>query len=93
MEYEWDARKAAANRTKHGVAFDIIEDFDWNTAVIVSDERRDYGEPRWLAIGRIGTRLYSLAFTIRGDRIRPISLRAASRKERTLYREQSEGPR
>jgi len=90
MEYEWDPRKAAANRRKHGIAFDLIEDFDWNSALVVPDERRDYGESRWLALGMIGHRLYSLAFTIRGDRIRLISLRTASRTERTLYREQSE---
>ena len=90
MDYEWDPRKAAANRRKHGVAFSIIENFDWDTALVVSDDRRDYGEPRWLALGMIGHRLYSLAFTIRDDRIRLISLRAASRTERTLYREQSE---
>ena len=90
MDYEWDPRKTAANRRKHGVAFSIIENFDWDTALVVSDDRRDYGEPRWLALGMIDQRLYSLAFTIRGDRIRLISLRAASRTERTLYREQSE---
>lgn len=89
MDYEWDSRKAAANRRKHGVAFGIIEDFDWDTALVIPDDRRDYGEPRWLALGMIGNRLYSLAFTIRGDRIRLISLRAASRTERTLYNEQS----
>jgi uncharacterized DUF497 family protein len=89
MEYEWDPRKAAANRRKHGIDFSIIEDFDWGTALILPDNRRDYGEPRWLAIGMINRRLHSLAFTIRGDRIRLISLRTAGRKERMLYREQS----
>jgi uncharacterized DUF497 family protein len=88
MEYEWDPRKAAANQRKHGVNFGIVENFDWDTVLILLDDRRDYGEPRWLAIGMINQRLYSLAFTIRGNRIRLISLRAAGRKERTLYHEQ-----
>jgi hypothetical protein len=85
MEYEWDAAKAGANRRKHGVGFSVIWDFDWDTSLVVADDRTDYGEPRWLALGMIGERLYSLAFTIRGRRIRVISLRAASRKERALY--------
>jgi uncharacterized DUF497 family protein len=85
MEYEWNAAKAAANRRKHGVGFNAVLDFDWATALVVADERADYGEPRWLALGMIEDRLHSLAFTIRGNRIRVISLRAASRKERTLY--------
>ena len=55
--------------------------------LVVADQRADYGEPRWLALGLIGDRLHSLAFTIRGERIRIISLRTASRKERMLYEE------
>jgi uncharacterized DUF497 family protein len=88
MEYEWDDAKAAANLRKHGVSFAIIDDFDWTTALVVADDRYAYGESRWLAIGMIGKRLHALAFTIRGNRIRVISLRAASRKERRLYDEQ-----
>ena len=65
MEYEWDAAKGAANRRKHGVSFNVVLDFDWTTALVVADERADYGEPRWLALGMIGERLHSLAFTIR----------------------------
>ncbi|MGB7260068.1 MAG: BrnT family toxin, partial [Pseudolabrys sp.] len=84
-EYEWDVAKATANRRKHGVSFNAVLDFDWETALVVPDERADYGEPRWLALGMIGKRLHSLAFTIRRERIRVISLRAASRKERTNY--------
>jgi len=88
MEYEWDAAKAAENRHKHGVGFNAVLDFDWATALVVADKRVDYGEPRWLALGMIGMRLHSLAFTVRGERIRIISLRMASRKERTLYEEE-----
>ena len=65
MAYEWNAAKAAANRRKHGVSFNAILDFDWSTALVVTDDRLDYGEPRWLALGMIGERLHSLAFTIR----------------------------
>jgi uncharacterized DUF497 family protein len=87
MEYEWDDAKAAANLRKHGVAFAAVEEFDWSSAFVVSDERFDYGEERWFAIGMIGNRLHSLTFTIRGDRIRVVSLRVAEPKERRLYHE------
>jgi uncharacterized protein len=89
MEYDWNDAKAKANLHKHGVAFEIIEDFDWTTAFVVADERFDYGEERRLAIGMIGSRLYALVFTIRKDRIRVISLRRAKLKERKLYHEQN----
>jgi uncharacterized protein len=89
MEYEWDDAKAEANLHKHGVAFDIVEEFDWTSAFVVADERFGYGEERRLAIGMIGTRLHSLVFTIREDRIRVISLRTAKLKERKIYHEQN----
>jgi uncharacterized protein len=89
MEYEWDEAKAAANRQKHGIAFERIEKFDWTTSLVVRDERFDYGEKRWLAIGKLGNRVFSLAFTLRGNRMRLISLRPASQKERKLYNEQN----
>ncbi|HEY7231382.1 MAG TPA: BrnT family toxin [Pseudolabrys sp.] len=89
MAYEWDAAKAAANRRKHGVSFNAVLDFDWAKALVVADDRADYGESRWLALGMIGERLHSLVFTIRVTRIRVISLRKAGRKERSLYEETS----
>jgi uncharacterized DUF497 family protein len=92
MRYEWDAAKAVTNWKKHGVAFASVEEFEWDTALVVADERLDYSETRWLALGLIGKRL-SLAVTLRGDRIRVISLRRASRKERKLYDGQSQGQR
>lgn len=91
MRYEWDAAKAAGNRTKHGVDFASVEGFDWATALIVADERFDYGEERWLALGLIDKQLFSLAFTLRGECVRVVSLRRASRKERKLYEAQNKG--
>jgi uncharacterized protein len=69
MAYEWDDEKAAANLRKHSVSFKAVFDFDWSTTLIVADERADYGEQRWVAIGKIGERLYSLAYTFRDENI------------------------
>ena len=38
MAYEWNAAKATANRRKHGVSFNAILDFDWSTALVVTDD-------------------------------------------------------
>ncbi|TMJ30952.1 MAG: BrnT family toxin [Alphaproteobacteria bacterium] len=89
MEYEWDDAKYAANLHKHGVSFEMVENFDWTTAFVVADERFEYGEERRFAIGMIGSRIHVLVFTIRKDRIRVISLRKAKLKERKLYHEQN----
>ncbi|MFE0752732.1 BrnT family toxin [Inquilinus sp. NPDC058860] len=82
---DWDADKAKANLTKHGVAFEAAEGFDFATSVIRLDNRVDYGEPRWVAVGLIGRRLHVLVYTEREARFRIISLRRANSRERRNY--------
>lgn len=81
--YEWDPDKARSNLEKHSVDFAAVQDFEWNTAVIRHSDR--HGETCFAAYGYIGHRLHSLAFTIRGDRIRIISFRKADQRERLYY--------
>ena len=54
-----------------------MEAFGWDTAIVNPDDRNS--EPRWVAYGFIGVRLYVVVFTERGDNIRIISLRKANR--------------
>ena len=84
-DYEWDYEKARLNIEKHGVAFETVHDFEWETALVLEDDREDYGEERYRAMGYIGTRLYALVFTFRGDTVRVISLRQAARWEQRYY--------
>ncbi|MGO8955476.1 MAG: BrnT family toxin [Rhodomicrobium sp.] len=88
--YEWDERKAAANLAKHGVAFEAIHDFDWRGSVEVEDDRFDYGEERFVAIGWLKGELHSVTFTCRGDIIRIISLRKSDKRDRKIYAEAKE---
>ena len=83
MEYEWDEGKSRANLAKHAVSFEEIELFDWDTAVYFASDR--YGESRTAGIGYISNTLYYVVYTIRGENLRIISLRVASRKEREIY--------
>ncbi|MGK9171168.1 BrnT family toxin [Inquilinus limosus] len=83
--YIWDEAKAINNLAKHGVAFEAVYDFDWDTAYLVEDSRFDYGEQRSIAFGLIGEDLHVLVYTVRDDLVRVISLRRANRRERTLY--------
>ena len=50
----WDDDKRAANLAKHGVDFAAVEGFGWETALTAVDDRRDYGEDRFITIGYIG---------------------------------------
>jgi len=85
MEYEWDDNKASSNLRNHGVSFDSVVDFSWESAMVIEDDRNDYGERRFIAYGPIGNRLHCLVFTLRGEMIRVISLRKANRREVKRY--------
>ena len=83
MQYEWDEGKDEANIADGRLGFASVENFEWQTALIVPSDRQ--GERRWAAIGLIGNTLYHVVYTDRGDRRRIISLRMASRAERDRY--------
>lgn len=87
MEFEWDEAKNEANKLKHGLDFAALDKFVWETAVIIPDRRRDYGEPRFLAYGLIGERLYVVVFTKRNGRIRIIGACKANARERGMFYE------
>ena len=59
--------------------FAAIDAFDWETALIDADTRHE--EPRWVAIGFIGSRLHIVVYARRGTRRRVISLRKANARE------------
>ena len=85
MRFEWDETKRAANLAKHGVDFDTVESFDFESALVVTDDRADYDEVREIALGFIGARLHVLIFTWRHGTVRVISLRKANEREVRRY--------
>lgn len=85
MRFTFDPAKAAANLAKHGVAFSAIEAFEWDEALVRADVRFDYPEPRFVALGPVGSRLYALVFSVERRAVRIISLRKASNKEIDRY--------
>lgn len=85
MKIEYDPAKNERNIRERGLSFDRAAKFDFATADVREDKRRDYGEVRYRALGWLDNSLHALVFTIRGDRLRVISLRRANRTERRLY--------
>lgn len=84
--FSCDPAKNARNIRERGI--DLVEGakaFDFATAVIAVDDRKDYGEKREVAAGFIGPRLHTLVFTMRGDACHVISLRKANRREIRSY--------
>ena len=83
MQYEWDEVKRQSNAQKHGIDFQEVEVFDWDSALVERSDRA--GEVRFVAVGYIDVRLCCIVFTERRTRIRVISLRRASRREERRY--------
>ena len=81
MQIEFDPDKDAYNQRKHGLSLADAALLGIEAAFIVPDVRRDYGEARFQAYGLIGGRLHVLAFTMRGQVLRAISLRKANSRE------------
>ena len=91
MNVTFDPAKDAANLAKHGVSLLDAVGFEWETAVVWPDTRRDYGEPRMVALGYIGLRIMSVVFVDRPPEQpterRIISLRKANSREVERYAE------
>lgn len=91
IEFEWDANKANTNQKKHAVTFEEVSTvFGDSLAVIFDDEQHSGEEQREIIIGRSDrNRILLVSFTEREDRIRIISARQASKRERTSNEENS----
>jgi uncharacterized DUF497 family protein len=85
MHVTFDPSKNSRNITERGLSFERAVDFDFGTALIGSDERREYGEVRYVALGFLDGRLHVLCFTETDDGIRVISFRKANSREVKRY--------
>lgn len=87
MTYQWDSDKAIANLRKHGIDFaDAVVILSDDLAITVQDERFD--EERFITIGMDGLgRVLVVVYTWRGNNIRLISARPATRQECRQYEE------
>lgn len=87
LEFEWDAAKAASNAEKHGVSFgEAATTFGDPLSVSIPDPGHSEVEDRWIHIGlsHAGRTLVT-CFVDRDDRIRIISSRPATKRERQQY--------
>lgn len=85
MHISYNQAKNARNIEERGLSFDEVTIFNWDTALIWQDTRKDYPEPRYSAIGFLNDRLHVLIFTETEQGIRVISFRRANNREVKLY--------
>jgi uncharacterized DUF497 family protein len=86
MRIIWDAAKAKANLRKHGIRFSDAEGVLFDPTTLTEEDATVEGEQRFVSIGPdpLG-RLLVVVYTFRGDHIRLISARRATRRERRAY--------
>lgn len=85
----WDEGNRTKNWDKHQVSVNECEQVFFNLPLLLFDDTAHaQDEPRFYILGRTDLdRLLFLSFTVRGNKIRVISARPMSRKERTIYAE------
>ena|SRR3990172_9386320 len=87
--FEWDTRKAAKNIKSHGVSFDEASTaFSDTLSLAIYDPLHSESEDRFILIGNShNNRLLVVVHAERGDKIRIISARQATKDERKQYEE------
>ena len=90
--YEWDETKSQENLSKHGLSFDDAETVFSGPCVTFEDSRFDYGEPRFITLGRIEGHVVVVTHTPRLNNTRIISMRKGNYREEKAYQEQLETP-
>ncbi len=88
--FDWDEGNKAKNWEKHRVDFLECEEVFFNKPLIVGDDiKHSAPERRYFVLGRSNAgRMLYLVITIRKDKVRVISARDQSRKERQVYEQQ-----
>jgi uncharacterized DUF497 family protein len=88
MRFEWDENKNQQNRQKHGISFEEAKEIFSGIVFTSLDRRFDYDEIREVSIGTLqGFVIVTVAHTERNGKIRLISARKATPKERRQYYE------
>ncbi|MBW4507804.1 MAG: BrnT family toxin [Scytonematopsis contorta HA4267-MV1] len=84
MESEFDERKSASNKVKHGINFIEAQEL-WSDTDRVEIAACDVDEPRFLVIGQINEKHWASVITYREERVRVISVWRARDEEVKKY--------
>jgi uncharacterized protein len=87
VDFDWDEGNRFKNDSKHGVSCQEAESvFQDDTRIDFRDPLHSKDESRFVTLGRSNRlRTMFIAWTLRGMKVRIISARPASRKERKVY--------
>lgn len=86
MSIEWDPTKAKSNLSNHGISFSDVEPAFYDEFALSMPDPFSISEERFVLIGRDAlSRVLTIVYTYRGEQIRLISARPATKAERSTY--------
>lgn len=85
MEISYDPEKRARTLAERGLDFDDARRVFDGAIVTYIDDRKDYGEVRWISVGYLDARLLMIVWTQRGDARHVISMRKANDREQKKF--------
>lgn len=83
INFEYDPQKSESNRQKHGISFEEAQAL-WETVGVEREVPNPY-EKRWIRIAILKNKMHTCVFTIRGEKIRIISVRRSRLEEEKLF--------
>lgn len=85
MEFEWDENKRQSNLSKHGIDF-VRAASVFNSPILEKEDNRyDYGESRFIALGETNGIVLFVVYTMHGSVYRIISARRVTKREQRQY--------
>ena len=84
MDFEFDPHKRTGNKEKHGIDFVVAQEL-WNDDQRIVFPACTVDEERFIMIGVVENKHWTVIYTIRGKNIRIISVRRARKEEVNLY--------
>lgn len=90
VKFDWDPKKSAANKAKHGIGFASAQSL-WADENRIEIHAPHPLEDRMILIGRFKNKVWAAVHTVRGDTIRLISVRRTRKREADLYEKENAG--
>ena len=92
IQFDWDIWNVQKNEIKHGVSALEAESCFYDSRHKIYEDRKHSipRERRYILYGKsMENKILMVGFTVRGDKVRIITARPASRKERNVYEEKT----
>jgi len=85
MRFSWHEPKRQTTLNKRGLDFAHAEQVFIGPTFTFEDNRRDYGEQRWVTLGLLREKVVVIVHTESEDEIHVISMREANKNEQILF--------